>query len=91
MPSLKSCIQPVWEGLAEHKWSDAQLVELDRELARLDFLTDYKLAMHSELVLAKCGGFDHLRRHPEQLYSVFRMNLEKAVLRHLYLRESSAI
>jgi tetratricopeptide (TPR) repeat protein len=64
-------LQPVWEGLAEHKWSDAQLVELDRELARLDFLTDYKLPMHSELVFAQCVTFDRLRRHPEQLYNMF--------------------
>ena len=64
-------LQPVWEGLAEHKWSDAQLVELDRELARLDFLTDYKLAMHCELVLGHAGTFDYLRHHPEQLYNTF--------------------
>src|SRR5208283_817369 len=31
-------LQPVWEGLAEHEWSDAQLVALDAELAKLDFL-----------------------------------------------------
>ena len=30
-------LQPVYDGLAEHKWSDAQLAELDRELAGLDF------------------------------------------------------
>jgi len=60
-------LQPVWEGLVEHKWSDAQLLELDRELARLDFLTDYKLAMHCELVLGHAGTFDYLRRHPGQL------------------------
>jgi hypothetical protein len=41
-------LQPVWEGLAEHKWSDAQLVELDAALARLDFLADYKLSVRGE-------------------------------------------
>ena len=60
-------LQPVWEGLAEHKWSDAQLVELDRELARLDFLSDYKLSMRGEMVLCQEGVIDYLRRHPEQL------------------------
>ena len=35
-------LQPVWEGLAQHQWSDAQLVELDSELAKLDFLSDYR-------------------------------------------------
>ena len=60
-------LQPVWEGLAEHKWSDAQLVELDRELVRLDFLSDYKLSMRGEMVLCQEGVIDYLRRHPEQL------------------------
>ena len=62
---LQIALQPVWEGLVRHQWSDAQLVELERELAGLDFLSDYKLAMHSELVF-QGGMFDYLRRHPEQ-------------------------
>ncbi len=60
-------LQPVWEGLAEHKWSDTQLIELDRELAELDFLSDYKLAMRGEMVLCQDGIIDYLRRHPEQI------------------------
>ncbi|MGB7749225.1 MAG: hypothetical protein WBN75_18285 [Verrucomicrobiia bacterium] len=63
---LQLALQPVWEGLAEHRWSDEQLVALNQELARLDFLADYKLAMRSELVLFQGGMFDYLRRHPEQ-------------------------
>ena len=43
-----------------------QLIELDRELAGLDFLSDYKLPMRGELVLGQAGTFDYLRRHPEQ-------------------------
>lgn len=60
-------LQPVWEGLVGHCWSDAQLAELDRELAGLDFLSDYKLAMRGEMVLFQDGIFDYLRQHPEQL------------------------
>ena len=43
-----------------------QLIELDRELAGLDFLADYKLPMRGELVLGQVSTFDYLRRHPEQ-------------------------
>ncbi|MGD0016235.1 MAG: hypothetical protein ABSC38_01780, partial [Verrucomicrobiia bacterium] len=60
-------LQPVWEGLAEHKWPETQLVELDQELAKLDFLVDYKLSMRSEMVLFQVGIFDWLRRLPGQL------------------------
>ncbi len=67
---LQIALQPVWEGLARHQWSDAQLIELERELAGLDFLPDYKLAMHSELVF-QGGMFDYLRRHPEQFPNMF--------------------
>jgi tetratricopeptide (TPR) repeat protein len=63
-------LQPVWEGLAEHKWSDAQLTELDRELAKLDFLADYKLSMRGELALFQSGIFDWLRHQPKQLANI---------------------
>jgi len=45
---LQITLQPVWEGLAEHKWADAQLAELDSELSKLDFLADYEFSARSE-------------------------------------------
>ena len=45
---LQIMLQPIWEGLAEHKWSDAQLAELDAELAKLNFLADYEYSTHGE-------------------------------------------
>ncbi|MGA2869662.1 MAG: hypothetical protein ABSF34_10940 [Verrucomicrobiota bacterium] len=45
---LNLTLQPVWEGLAKHEWSDDQLVALDADLARLDFLADYETSLHSE-------------------------------------------
>jgi len=35
-------VHSVWEGLAEHRWSDAQLKELQQSLARYDFIADMK-------------------------------------------------
>ena len=55
-------LQPVWEGLVKHKWSDAQLAELDRELAPLNFLNDYGFTMRNE----RAGAIleiDSMRRH----------------------------
>jgi hypothetical protein len=49
---LQITLQPIYEGLAEHKWSDAQLVELDAQLAKLDFLADYKT------LICGCPAFD---------------------------------
>lgn len=39
---------PVWDGLADRCWSDAQLAALDQELARADFLADFQRAMDCE-------------------------------------------
>jgi len=45
---LQITLQPIWEGLAEHRWSDVQLAALDAELAKLDFLADYEFTVRSE-------------------------------------------
>jgi hypothetical protein len=45
---LQIALQPVWEGLAEHRWSDAQLAALEAELAKVDFLADYEFTVCSE-------------------------------------------
>jgi len=37
MAIFQITLQPIWEGLAEHKWSDVQLAGLDAELSKLDF------------------------------------------------------
>jgi tetratricopeptide (TPR) repeat protein len=63
---LQIMLQPVWEGLAEHKWSEAQLVALDAELAKFNFPADYKLSMRGEMG-CQGGEVDRVRRHPEQL------------------------
>jgi hypothetical protein len=71
---LQIMLQPVWEGLAEHRWSDEQLVVLDAELAKLNFLADYKLSMRGELG-CQGGEIDRLRRHPEQLQGMGGMSV----------------
>lgn len=45
-------LQPIYEGLANHQWTDGQLVALDAELARLDFLADYNFTMRGERVFS---------------------------------------
>jgi hypothetical protein len=71
---LQIALQPVYEGLAEHRWSDAQLAELEALLARLDFLKDYRTAMRGEMVLMEIGNIQSMRLHPDQL----RNSLETA-------------
>jgi hypothetical protein len=59
-------LQPVWEGLAQHKWPDAQLAALDEELAKLNFPASYRLSMRGELA-GQSDEMELLRRHPERV------------------------
>jgi hypothetical protein len=45
-------VQAIYEGLAQHSWSDAQLMELEQLLATEDFLADYQFTMNSEKIFA---------------------------------------
>jgi hypothetical protein len=62
-------IQPVWEGLAEHRWSDGQLEQLQTELQQYNFLADLETPTHAERAggvltvdLFKKNGVDFLLR-----------------------------
>ncbi len=59
-------IQPVWEGLAQHRWTDAQLVQLDRDLAGFDFVADFTAACRAENAM-QAAAMDFFRRHPERI------------------------
>jgi hypothetical protein len=61
-------LQPIWEGLAEHKWSDEQLVALEAELAKVDFLADYGFTMRGERAFA-IASFENQRRTRELVSS----------------------
>ncbi len=41
-------IQPVWEGLAEQRWTDAQLQELQARFSSYDFLADMEQSLKAE-------------------------------------------
>ena len=41
-------MQPIWEGLAEHRWSEAQLQELEARLQQDKFIADLKPAIEEE-------------------------------------------
>ncbi len=45
---MEIAILPVWEGLAEHRWSDSQLQECQSRLQQCDFLADMKRPLDGE-------------------------------------------
>ncbi len=52
MAILHMTLQPVYEGLAHHHWSDEQLAVLETELANEDLLADYQFALRGEKIFA---------------------------------------
>jgi hypothetical protein len=44
--------QPIWEGLADHRWSEVQLQELENRLQRYNFIADMKPSFDAERAVA---------------------------------------
>ena len=45
-------LQPIYEGLAQHRWNDSQLADLETALAAKDYLADFQFAMRGERTCA---------------------------------------
>ena len=60
LATMNLALQPIYEGLAQHKWSEAQLAELEQTLAAKDFLVDYQTAMRGERAFA-ISALDDMR------------------------------
>ncbi|MHB9006321.1 MAG: hypothetical protein ACYDC1_05270, partial [Limisphaerales bacterium] len=41
-------VQTIWAGLAEHRWQDVQLIELERHLVRVNLVADMQRSMRGE-------------------------------------------
>ena len=48
---ILEALQPIWEGLADHRWSEAQLAAVQDNLAPMNLLADYAPAWRAEIVL----------------------------------------
>jgi hypothetical protein len=65
---LQIALQPIYEGLAKHEWSDSHLAELDSKLSKFDFLTDYKFSLRGQMIVNDDGFIEYLRRDPGQIF-----------------------
>lgn len=59
--NLQSAMQPVWEGLCRHAWTEAQLAELQSSLESIRVLESYGPSMRGERTLGN-AMIDHTRR-----------------------------
>jgi hypothetical protein len=68
---VQIAMQPVWEGLAEHRWTDAQLEELEARFLSYDFLTDAEKALKAERAIGTWTG-DMAKRNGVSLLAELR-------------------
>ncbi|HZU52422.1 MAG TPA: hypothetical protein VFF77_00880 [Holophagaceae bacterium] len=55
-------MQPVWEGLSAHAWTEPQIAQLQDELGRFDLVASFRRAIESERVFMALGGEDEARK-----------------------------
>ena len=53
----------IWEGVVAHKWSDAQLVEIEKNLKDVDFLSTYQFCLRSEAIGSFSPEMEYLKDH----------------------------
>jgi hypothetical protein len=53
---VQDATQPIWEGLAEHRWTDAQLQALQKRLQQFDFIADMKAPFDCERAAGALTG-----------------------------------
>jgi len=66
----------IYNGLAQHEWSDAQLAEIDQTLRPINFLADYQFAMRCEAA-ESATNLEYLKtQNPSLLYGWDMTNAE---------------
>jgi hypothetical protein len=92
--------QAIEEGLARHIWNDAQLVELQTELARIDFLSQYQFTLRGEIITETIPNFDYIKtlatkkRAGVSMYGLFPggwLDLDKCRMIDFLFREVKSI
>lgn len=67
---LKSSLQTLWEGLERHAWNDAQLIEFEQALARINLAQQFHHAMRGERN-AGLLAFDACEKNPRYMLTLF--------------------
>ena len=62
MALVNLAVQPVWEGLAEHRWSETQLRELQQAMQPLDFVAGLPICLRAEQA-SDIGCIESLQAH----------------------------
>src|SRR5258708_2545735 len=68
---LRTTRQVIWEGLAEHRWSDLQLQDLETQLQKIAILRDADQGVRAERGAFGNAEFALMRKHPSVFGNMF--------------------
>ena len=71
-------LQPVAEGLAEHRWSDTQLQVLQERLQKIDLIGSIVMAMHGERDICANSRFDKGEMFPSGWNRLEQLNINRS-------------
>ena len=75
---VRLALQPIWEGMAEGRWSAGQLEAIQQALQRFDFLGDAKRGLQAECIGLGNGILEYLRRWPSQAHELVGLDEARA-------------
>jgi len=81
-------LQPIYEGLAKHRWNDAQLAELEAVLGEKDFLADFAFSLRGERTCA-IYSIETQRRTGEIVSSFMKAGREQIFTNNMRLMPSA--
>lgn len=63
--------QVIMEGLVEHAWSDQQLVDIDNDLGKIDFLAETQFCVRGDVVVFGLPHCDYFKNHRLRVRELF--------------------
>jgi len=69
MGMMQIAVQVIYEGLATHRWTEAELIKISEELKRQNLVADCKYAMRGEIAL-HIALVDYFRENPQTMESM---------------------
>ena len=67
---MQIAVQAVYEGLAAHRWTEADLVKLSAEIDRQNLAADYQFTMRGEMA-ESVKLIDYWKKNPGELWRTF--------------------
>jgi hypothetical protein len=66
LETISESLQPIWEGLVDHRWTVTDLERIEKSLSKNDLLAEYQVATKAETAFL-CAWIAEVPSHPDTL------------------------